>query len=83
MIAEHRLDFIADLVTRALLVENGRIVRSMTAEELLALSPEELETLGLRDPDRSRTDSVKEILRKARPQIAARRVFRCAIDRTA
>lgn len=50
IVAEHRLGFIADLVTRAVLVEGGRITRTMTAEELLALSPEELEELGLRDP---------------------------------
>lgn len=51
IVAEHRLGFIADLVTRAVLVEGGRIARTMTAAELLALPSEELEKLGLRDPN--------------------------------
>ena len=51
IVAEHRLGFIADLVTRAVLVEGGRIARIMTAAELLALPSEELEELGLRDPN--------------------------------
>ena len=48
IIAEHRLYFAADLVDRALLVEGGRIVRELSPEELLGLSLEEREGMGLR-----------------------------------
>lgn len=52
LVAEHRLDFLADLITRALVVEKGRIVRQLTSEELLALPDAERIALGLRDPVR-------------------------------
>ncbi len=58
IVAEHRLDFIADLVTRALLIDNGQIVRSMTSEELLSLDSAELEKLGLRNPKHKRIESI-------------------------
>lgn len=48
IIAEHRLYFASDLIDRALLVEDGRIVRELSPEELLGLSSEEREGMGLR-----------------------------------
>ena len=58
IVAEHRLDFISDLVTRALLIDNGRIARSMTSKELLELDSVELEELGLRNPNHKRIESI-------------------------
>lgn len=58
IVAEHRLDFIADLIDRALLIENGHIEREMTSQGLLSLSEEDLASMGLRDPRHSRTLSV-------------------------
>ena len=48
IIAEHRLYFASDLIDRAILVEKGRIVREFSPEELLGLSSEEREGMGLR-----------------------------------
>lgn len=48
VIAEHRLAFLADLIDRAILLQNGRIVREMTSKELTSLSDEERAVLGLR-----------------------------------
>lgn len=48
VVAEHRLAFLSDLVTRALLVEDGRIVREMGAGELASLTEGERLALGLR-----------------------------------
>lgn len=61
IVAEHRLDFIADLVTRALLVEDGRIVRTMSSDELLSLTDDELERAGLRSPRHNRSVSVSRM----------------------
>lgn len=48
VVAEHRLHFLADLIDRALVVDEGRIVERFTAAELRALSRAEREALGLR-----------------------------------
>lgn len=57
IVAEHRLDFIADLIDRALFINDGRIERVMTSEDLLSLTPEELEKMGLRSPQHGRTSA--------------------------
>ena len=51
VIAEHRLYFAADLIDRAVLIENGRISREFSPKELLAIDSEEREILGLRATD--------------------------------
>lgn len=51
VIAEHRLYFAADLIDRAVLIENGRISRDFSPKELLAIDSEEREILGLRATD--------------------------------
>ena len=48
VVAEHRLSFLSDLVTRAVLVEGGRVVREMGRGELASLTEEERRNLGLR-----------------------------------
>lgn len=53
IVAEHRLSFLSDLIDRAVLVENGRIVRQFLPEELCSLSKGERERLGLRVTDPS------------------------------
>ncbi len=53
LIAEHRLAFLSDLLNRALLLQDGKVVRSMTAAELAALDEKERESLGLRITDPS------------------------------
>lgn len=63
IIAEHRLDFIADLVTRALLVEGGRITRTLSSGDLLSLTDSELEDAGLRSPRHNRIDSMARMSR--------------------
>ena len=61
VVAEHRLDFVADLVTRVLLVEDGRIARTMSSGELLSLTDDELEKAGLRSPRHDRAVSVSRM----------------------
>jgi energy-coupling factor transporter ATP-binding protein EcfA2 len=48
VVAEHRLYFLRELVDRAVYMQNGRIERSFSAEELKALSSTELNRMGLR-----------------------------------
>ena len=48
VISEHRLYFTADLIDRAILLENGRIKCQLTAEELRNLDAVQREELGLR-----------------------------------
>ena len=48
IVAEHRLAFLSDLVTRACLLENGRIKRTMTASEFTMLADEQRSAMGLR-----------------------------------
>jgi energy-coupling factor transport system ATP-binding protein len=48
MIAEHRIAYLFPYITRALLMSDGEIVREYSADEIRALSEEELHSLGLR-----------------------------------
>ncbi len=48
VIAEHRLYFLSDIIDRAILIEDGRVVREFTRDEFTALSEEERHALGLR-----------------------------------
>lgn len=48
VISEHRLHFVADLIDRAILLENGHIKRRLTADELCGLDAMQREGLGLR-----------------------------------
>ncbi|MGO5007051.1 ABC transporter ATP-binding protein [Bacillus wiedmannii] len=50
VIVEHRLYYLMDLVDRIIYMENGEIKKSYTPKELLALSCEEIQALGLRSP---------------------------------
>ena len=51
IIAEHRLYYLMDLADRFLCVQKGKIVREFTAQQMKALSNEEIRVLGLRTPD--------------------------------
>ena len=48
IIAEHRLAYLGDLIDRAILLRDGRIVRTMSPGELMGLSDDERAELGLR-----------------------------------
>lgn len=50
VIVEHRLYYLMDLVDRIIYMENGEIKKIYTPKELLALSCEEIQALGLRSP---------------------------------
>lgn len=58
IIAEHRLSFLSDLIDRAVLVEDGRIVRQFLPEELRSLSGDDRERLGLRSTDPAGSEEV-------------------------
>lgn len=51
IVAEHRLCFMADLIDRAVLMEDGRAVREFSPDELRRLSARDRERLGLRAVD--------------------------------
>ena len=51
IIAEHRLYYLMDLADRFLCVQKGKIVREFTAQQMKALSNQEIRALGLRTPD--------------------------------
>ena len=51
IIAEHRLYYLMNLADRFLCVQKGKIVREFTAQQMKALSNEEIRVLGLRTPD--------------------------------
>ena len=46
--AEHRIAYLWDLIDRAVILENGRIARQFTRNELSVLTPEDLAQMGLR-----------------------------------
>jgi len=48
VIAEHRIYYIADLIDRAIYIENGRIKHEYTGDEFRSLTKEEISGLGLR-----------------------------------
>ena len=48
IIAEHRLHFARELFDRAILMENGEIVREMSNVQAIAMTDDELKNLGLR-----------------------------------
>lgn len=48
IVAEHRLAFLHGIIDRAVLLEDGRIKRSMSSRELMGLSEKERASLGLR-----------------------------------
>ncbi len=50
VIVEHRLYYLMDLVDRILYMENGEIKKIYSPQELLSLSSEEIQALGLRSP---------------------------------
>lgn len=50
VIVEHRLYYLMNLVDRIIYMDNGEIQNIYTPHELLALSCEEIEELGLRSP---------------------------------
>lgn len=51
VVSEHRLYYLIDLVDRFIYLDDGRIVREYRADELRALSDDELRALGLRSTD--------------------------------
>ena len=51
IVAEHRLYFMADLIDRAVYIDNGRVVYEYSPAELTALSKQDRERLGLRATD--------------------------------
>ena len=48
LIAEHRISYLFPYITRALLMDSGEIVKEFSAEEIQALSADDLHGLGLR-----------------------------------
>lgn len=54
VVSEHRLYYLIDLVDRFIYLDDGRIVREYRADELRALSDDELRALGLRSTDLAR-----------------------------
>ena len=48
LIAEHRISYLFPYITRALLMNNGEIIKEFTAKEIRSLSEDELQGLGLR-----------------------------------
>ena len=50
-LAEHRLYYLMDLANRFLCVQKGKIVREFTAQQMKALTNQEIQALGLRTPD--------------------------------
>jgi len=48
VIAEHRIYYIADLIDRAIYIENGHIKHEFTGDEFRSLTKEEISGLGLR-----------------------------------
>ena len=48
VIAEHRLYFLRELADRMLILENGKIVKELSADELKALSADDTERMGIR-----------------------------------
>lgn len=46
--AEHRIAYLWDLIDRALILQNGRIIREIQGEEKTALTPQALADMGLR-----------------------------------
>lgn len=51
LVAEHRLWWLADVVDAVVLMESGRIIRTMSADAFRALSTEERGQMGLRTGD--------------------------------
>lgn len=51
LVAEHRLYYLTDLADRFLYMENGRLEKEWSAEELLQLSESEREKIGIRAAD--------------------------------
>ena len=50
VIAEHRLDYLADMADRFIYFDAGRIAGCYTSDEFLALGPERWTSMGLRSP---------------------------------
>ena len=48
IIAEHRISYLFPYITRALLMDNGEIIKDFTADEIRSLSDDEMHSLGLR-----------------------------------
>ncbi len=48
LVAEHRISYLFPYITKALLMNSGKIVKECSAEEIRALSEDELHALGLR-----------------------------------
>ena len=48
VIAEHRLYFLRELADRMLIMENGRIIRELSAEEIKSLTADDTERMGIR-----------------------------------
>ena len=48
IIAEHRLHFVRDVFDRAIIMDNGKIIKEITRDNAIKLNNEELNNLGLR-----------------------------------
>ena len=48
IISEHRLEYLSELIDRMVILKNGKILQTYSQQEALALSDEEMYTLGLR-----------------------------------
>ncbi len=50
VVAEHRIAYLLDIADRFIYVADGRIVKEMTREDVLALSESERDEMGIRSP---------------------------------
>ena len=57
--AEHRISYLWDLIDRAVILEDGKIVRQLSGEEKEEVTPEELVGMGLRSNHMEAPDDVK------------------------
>jgi energy-coupling factor transport system ATP-binding protein len=60
VVAEHRIFYLMDLADRFIYLDDGRIVRSYSADELRELSDAKLEAQSLRTPDLRRLQKSKQ-----------------------
>ena len=57
VIAEHRLYYLKDLIDKAILIENGKIIKEFSKQDFINLSDEQRHKLGLRTINRTEEKS--------------------------
>lgn len=80
IIAEHRLAYLGDLIDRAILLRDGRIVRTMSPGELMGLSDDERAELGLRVSNPRMLPSPELTVAPPATSPPPRTAYRCAVS---